>query len=91
MGNIELQAGCLLLKKVVQAKSEFVVTGAVDPNTPLYEVAFTGDNTNGIHGPLGKSGKPSVVILKPGSYENMVIDGVTYLYAEISQIAGRIV
>ena len=81
MTKIELFTDSVLLKKVEATKGEFEVTGG-DPTSPVYEVAFSGPEA-----PV----KPGdTVILKPGSYDNNVIDGVTYLFAEGSQIAGKV-
>jgi hypothetical protein len=82
MTKIEMLADNLLLKKVEAKKSEFEVTGAVEANSPLYEVAFSG--------PEAPAKPGDTVIVKPGSYDNQVIDGVTYLFAEGFQVAGKV-
>jgi hypothetical protein len=85
MAEIRLYGDNLLLKKVEPKKTgEFEVTGDVDPLTPLYIVHHTGDAIGGhiIEG--------TQVLLKPGSYNSVTVDGVQYTFAERSQIIGRI-
>lgn len=82
MTKIVMLADNLLLKKQEAKKMAFEVTGATDPLTPLYDVAFAGPEAP------AKAGE--TVILKPGSYDNQVIDGVTYLFAEGHQVAGKV-
>lgn len=79
--KIEMLDNNILLIKQEIKKSEFEVTGDVDRNMPLYRVAVCGPNA-----PV-KVG--DIVIMKPMSYENIMIDGQTYLFAEGTQIAGR--
>lgn len=86
MMKIEMRAECLLLKKVEVKQSEYAVAGDVDSQGSLYEIAhapnYTARNADFFAG--------DIVILKPGSYSNQSIDGTTYVFAEESDIAGKV-
>lgn len=79
MMKIEMQDDCFLLKKVEVKQSEYAVAGDVDSQGSLYEIVYAWDHTAG-----------DIVILKPGSYSNLTIDGATYVFAEESDIAGKV-
>ena len=72
----------LLVKQEPKRASEFETGGDEQPHAPLYMVHFAG--------PDAPVKQDDVVILKPGAYENNVIDGITYLFAEGPQIAGKV-
>jgi hypothetical protein len=85
--KITMFGTCVLLKKIELNKSEFELTGDAEGRTPLYEVAHKDTAANGGSGIFAAG---DTVLLKPGHYENIVIDGVTYLFAEDSQVAGKV-
>ena len=81
MAKIQLTGNYLLLQKKDIKQSEYEITGG-DPTTPIYEIKHGGPDVSLDDG--------DTVILRPGSYDNINIDGNIYVFAEGDDVAGKV-
>lgn len=82
MTKITLLGDSLLLKKIEVKSNPFDAVGAAGKDIAMFTVCFAG--------PSAPVKAKDTVILKPGDYNNQIIEGKTYLFAEGSQIAGKV-
>lgn len=71
----------LLLKQVEQeSKSEFIQSGGEQQATPVFQVARRGPDSMLVEG-------DKYVVLRPGHYDDIVIENERYTFAEDKDVA----
>ena len=82
MSKINMLGDNLLLTKVEVKTSEFDGVGAANSAGSLFTVAFAG--------PDAPAKRGETVFLKPGVYDQQVIEGEVYTFAEGQYVAGKV-